>query len=57
VLFDTDEERFGGQGRIDHGMTYYTKPSGGLTSQHYLNLYIPARTAIVLKKQAFKRVW
>lgn len=56
VLFDTDEERFGGQGRIDHGMTYYTKPSGGLTSQHYLNLYIPARTAMVLKKQEFKKV-
>ncbi|PTN07302.1 alpha amylase C-terminal domain-containing protein [Mangrovibacterium marinum] len=56
ILFDTDEDRFGGQGRIDHSMTYYTKPSGGLTSQHYLNLYLPARTAMVLKKQAFKRV-
>lgn len=56
IVFDTDEERFGGQGRIEHGITYYTKPSGGLTSQHYLNLYLPARTALVLKKQAFRKV-
>ncbi|WP_238480285.1 alpha amylase C-terminal domain-containing protein [Mangrovibacterium lignilyticum] len=56
VLFDTDEERFGGQGRIDHGMTYYTRPFAGIDSQHYLNLYLPARTAMVLKKEEFKRI-
>lgn len=56
VLFDTDEERFGGQGRIEHGMTYYTRPSGGMSSQHYLNLYLPARTAVVLKKENWKRI-
>ena len=56
ALFDTDEERFGGQGRIDHSMTYYTRPSAGISSQHYLNLYLPARTAMVLKKEAFKRI-
>jgi len=56
VCFDTDEEQFGGQGRIDHEMTYYTRPAAGIGSQHYLNLYLPARTAIVLKKEAFKRV-
>ncbi|WP_372773717.1 alpha amylase C-terminal domain-containing protein [Mangrovibacterium sp.] len=56
VLFDTDEQRFGGQGRIDHEMIYYTRPSGGITSQHYLNLYLPARTAMVLKKEPFRRI-
>jgi len=56
VLFNTDESRFGGQNRIDKSMIYYTRPSGGLTSQHYLNLYLPARTAMVLKKEPFKRV-
>ncbi len=56
VLFDTDEGRFGGQGRIEHGMTYYTRPTAGLNSLHYLNLYLPARTAMVLKKEAFKRI-
>jgi 1,4-alpha-glucan branching enzyme len=56
ILFHTDEERFGGQERIDKNMIYYTRPSKGLSSQHYLNLYLPARTGIVLKKQAFKRI-
>lgn len=56
VLLDTDELRFGGQGRIEHGMTYYTRPSAGLTSQHFLNLYLPARTAMILKKEEFKRI-
>jgi len=56
IVLNTDEERFGGQNRIDDQLTYYTHPSGGLTSQHYLLLYLPARTALVLEKQAIKKV-
>ncbi|HEX7584147.1 MAG TPA: alpha amylase C-terminal domain-containing protein, partial [Prolixibacteraceae bacterium] len=56
IVLNTDEERFGGQNRIDDQLTYYTHPSGGLTSQHYLLLYLPARTALVLEKQPFKKV-
>jgi 1,4-alpha-glucan branching enzyme len=56
IILDTDDERFGGQNRIDRSITYYTIPESGLTSQHYLRLYMPARTAIVLEKQEFKRV-
>jgi 1,4-alpha-glucan branching enzyme len=56
ILFDTDESRFGGQERIDRSMIYYTTPSAGLMSQHYLNLYLPARTAMVLKQEPIKRV-
>ena len=56
ILFHTDEGRFGGQDRIDMQITYYTRPSGGLSSPHFLNLYLPARTAIVLKKEHFKRI-
>lgn len=56
IELNTDEERFGGQNRIDGQMTYYTIPSGGLTSQHYLRLYLPARTALVLKKQEVRKV-
>ncbi|HZL10998.1 MAG TPA: alpha amylase C-terminal domain-containing protein [Prolixibacteraceae bacterium] len=56
VVLNTDEERFGGQNRIDDQLTYYTHPSGGLTSQHYLLLYLPARTALVLEKEEFKKV-
>ena len=51
-VFDTDEPRFGGQGRIMPGMTY--SPSlvldrGELVQQ--VKLYLPARTAIVLKRK------
>ncbi len=56
VLFDTDEARFGGQDRIDKGMIYYTQSAFGQDNLHYLNLYLPARTAIVLKKEPFKRI-
>jgi 1,4-alpha-glucan branching enzyme len=56
VLFNTDEARFGGQERIDKSMLYYTTPSAGPMSRHYLNLYLPARAAIVLKQEPIKRV-
>ena len=50
-VFDTDEPRFEGQGRIMPGMTY--SPSlvldrGELIQQ--IKLYLPARTAIVLRR-------
>jgi 1,4-alpha-glucan branching enzyme len=48
---NTDEDRFGGQNRIDNQLTYGTHPSGDANSQQYLLLYLPARTALVLKKQ------
>jgi 1,4-alpha-glucan branching enzyme len=56
IILDTDEQRFGGQDRIDKSMNYYTIPESGLTSQHYLRLYLPARTAMVLEKQEFRKV-
>lgn len=55
IMFDTDESRFGGQERINRNMIYYTTPSAGLLSQHYLDLYLPARTAMVLKQEPIKR--
>lgn len=56
IVLNTDEERFGGQNRIDDQLTYYTHPAGGLSSQHYLLLYLPARTALVLQKQAIRNI-
>ncbi len=56
IIINTDEGRFGGQDRLDSNMTYYTRPMAGLTSKHQLHLYLPARTAVILKKQPFKRV-
>ncbi|MDP2336423.1 MAG: alpha amylase C-terminal domain-containing protein [Bacteroidota bacterium] len=56
IVLNTDEWQFGGQNRIDSSLTYYTVPEGRLTSQHYLQLYLPARTAMVLERQEVKRV-
>ena len=52
-LFDTDEKRFGGQGLVRRGGTYL--PSLVLDERHgelvqQIKAYLPARTAIVLKK-------
>ena len=51
-LFDTDEVRFGGQGRIAAGQSFepvLVKDRGELVQQ--IRLYLPARTAIVLKRK------
>jgi 1,4-alpha-glucan branching enzyme len=40
---------------VDEDIPYYTLPSGGSASQHYLRLYLPARTALVLKRIDFKK--
>jgi 1,4-alpha-glucan branching enzyme len=56
IVLNTDESRFGGQNRIDDHISYYSIPSGGITSQHYLRLYLPARTAMILQKQDVKRI-
>ena len=57
-LFDTDESRFGGQGRIKKGDSYSPvlvndAERGELVQQ--IRLYLPARTAIVLRRKAGRR--
>jgi len=56
VVLNTDEYQFGGQNRIDNSIVYSTSPESGKTSQHYLRLYMPARTAIVLERQNLKKI-
>ena len=50
IVLNTDSGRFGGNDLVDEQISYYTMPSAGITSQHYLKIYLPARTALVLKK-------
>jgi len=50
VVLTTDNGRFGGYDRVDEELTYYTLPAEGPDSQHFLRLYLPARTGTVLKK-------
>jgi 1,4-alpha-glucan branching enzyme len=55
MVLDTDELVFGGQGRIDHTISYRTMASRN--SGYYLKLYLPSRTALVLKKEKIKGVY
>ena len=50
VVLNTDSGQFGGNDLVDEEINYYTMPCAGITSQHYLKMYLPARTALVLKK-------
>ncbi|MGM9585206.1 MAG: alpha amylase C-terminal domain-containing protein, partial [Faecousia sp.] len=47
VALCTDDDKYGGFGQIAH-MTYPTKDFDGV---HYVELYLPARTAVVLKER------
>ncbi len=49
-FFDTDEERFGGQARIEAGRTYSPEiVNDGKELVQQVKLYLPARTAVVLR--------
>ncbi|MFV0268628.1 MAG: alpha amylase C-terminal domain-containing protein [Draconibacterium sp.] len=50
IVLNTDSGRFGGNDLVDEDISYYTLPNGGVDSQHYLKLYLPARSALVFKK-------
>ncbi|MGE0018614.1 MAG: alpha amylase C-terminal domain-containing protein [Draconibacterium sp.] len=56
IVLSTDSGNFGGHDRIDTDISYYTLPGSDLTGQQYLKLYLPARTALVLKKVDIPKV-
>ncbi len=58
IVLDTDDVRFGGQGRIDHSLIYPALKYGKWHSSDpfYLKLYLPARTAVALKHHLPPRV-
>jgi 1,4-alpha-glucan branching enzyme len=51
LVLDTDELRFGGQGRLTADQRYFTEPvTGGEGEVHRLRFYLPCRTALVMEK-------
>jgi 1,4-alpha-glucan branching enzyme len=46
LVLCSDDQKYGGQDLVAH-MTYHTKTFDG---QHFVELYLPARTAVVLKE-------
>jgi 1,4-alpha-glucan branching enzyme len=51
VALDTDEERFGGYKRISHDTTYETHKLNMNRNFTGISIYLPCRTALVLKKK------
>jgi 1,4-alpha-glucan branching enzyme len=50
-ILDTDQERFGGQGRIEPRQRFLTHPVvSGDTLRYCIRVYLPCRTALVLQK-------
>ena len=47
LVLSSDDEKYGGQGMVEH-MTYQAKEFDG---KYYVELYLPARTAVVLKEK------
>ena len=47
ILLNSDKPAYGGFDRVDDGMTY---PTVTLFGEHFLSLYLPNRTALVLKR-------
>jgi len=51
LVMDTDEERFGGQGRLAPDQRYVTEGvREGDTLRHLVRIYLPCRTALVLRR-------
>jgi len=51
VALCSDDQKYGGQGLVEH-MKYPVKKFDG---QNYVELYIPARTAIILKEGRIRK--
>lgn len=52
VAMSTDARKYEGFGRVDEWVEHFTLPDGSkdrFTHEQYLNLYLPARSALVLK--------
>ncbi|KAF9185660.1 alpha-1,4-glucan branching enzyme [Haplosporangium sp. Z 11] len=50
ILLNSDEERFGGHARVSHESRFFSTPEPWCDRDHYIQVYIPCRTALVLVK-------
>lgn len=56
VVLNTDSGIYGGFDRIDERIKYYTLPINEDINRHQLKLYLPARSAFVLKREEYKKL-
>ncbi len=57
IVLNTDHIEFGGFGNVNEQITYFSKSSGGISSQHYMMLYVPSRTALALRRYEVKHIY
>jgi 1,4-alpha-glucan branching enzyme len=55
-VLSTDRTEYGGFGRIEENRSYRTVPEKTFFPNYMLKLYLPARTAMVLRKEAIRSV-
>jgi len=48
IVLDSDAEKYGGHGRVDPGRFHFALTEGSGAGHHFLSLYLPNRTALVL---------
>jgi 1,4-alpha-glucan branching enzyme len=57
TVLNTDNPKYAGFGNIDESIIHYTQRMGKVSAPDYLRLYLPTRTAIVLKHLETKRIY
>ena len=57
IVLNTDHIAYGGKGHVDESITYFARVGDKLNDPHFLPLYIPSRTAFVLKKVPTPKVY
>ncbi len=56
MCLSTDEGRFGGYDRVDKSYIYYSEHLPFEKDKHIVKLYLPARTAMIFKRQEIARM-
>ena len=57
IMLNSDSTDFGGFGRVDDSFEYITEWDGKVNSPHFIKLYIPSRTTLVLEKQKARSIY
>ena len=57
IVLNSDASHFAGFNRIDESINYFTRPEAQLSNKHRLHLYLPSRSAIVLKHTPPKSIF
>jgi 1,4-alpha-glucan branching enzyme len=57
IVLNTDNPLYGGAGNVDEKLTYFSKSTVKHGALNYLMLYLPSRSALVLRKQKTPKVY